>query len=127
MQVDPRIERLAQAIAKAEGFGVPDTVPTLAHNPGDLVIPGWSGPSMGAGISVFDDDNTGWQRLYHEIGLIFVGASHVYNLDMTIMQMAEKWTMTDQNAWANNVADFLRVNILTTLRELLQGEQVSPT
>lgn len=122
MQVDPRIQKLAQAIAKAEGFGVPDTIPTLAHNPGDLVIPGWSGSSMGAGISVFEDDDTGWQKLYHEIGLILLGSSHVYNLDMSILEMAYKWTMTDQNAWADNVSEFLGVSPTTTLRELLQNE-----
>lgn len=119
MQVDPRIQKLAQAIAKAEGFGVPGTVPTLAHNPGDLVIPGWEGPLLGEGISVFETDDEGWFKLYHQLALIVLGNSHIYNLDMNIEQMASKWTATQQEAWAQNVSRELGVSVYTTLRELL--------
>jgi hypothetical protein len=119
MQIDPRIKELAQAIASAEGFGIPGSIPTLAHNPGDLVVPGWVGEVLGEGVSVFDSDNSGWQHLYHQIGRIAVGSSHVYSLDMTIEQMAARWTETQVEAWAQNVASFLSVPVTTTLRELL--------
>lgn len=102
---------LAQAIAHAEGFGVAGAIPTLAHNPGDLVMPNWKGPKMGAeGISVFPDDGTGWAALEHQLTLIRTRQSHVYVPSMTIQDMAQKWTATQQLEWANNVADFLRAN-----------------
>ncbi len=126
-RVSPKILEFAQAIAKAEGFGVPGAVPTKAHNPGDLVIPGWLGQILGAGISVFETDEEGWGHLYHELGMIFVGSSHVYNLDMTILDMAKKWTMTDQVSWADNVASHLGVSVDTTLREVLSSESNSNT
>jgi hypothetical protein len=114
------IQQLAQAIARAEGFGVPGAIPTVAHNPGDLVIPGWEGDTLGsAGISVLPDDNTGWARLYHQLQLIVDGRSHVYSLDDSISDMASKWTTTEQEAWANNVAAALGVSPDVTLREIL--------
>ena len=125
MQVSPSIEKLAQAIAKAEGFGVPDAIPTKAHNPGDLIMPGWTGESLGEGISVFESDEVGWNHLYHQLVLIAINGSHVYTLDMTIEQMASKWTATQQEAWAQNVARELGVSIYTTLREGLVNESLS--
>lgn len=119
MIIDPRIEAFARAIASAEGFGVPHAIPTKAHNPGDLVIPGWHGERMGAGISVFDSDEEGWLHLYHELGMIVVGASHIYNLKMSIREMADRWTLTDSSKWANNVAEFLGVDPETVLETLL--------
>jgi hypothetical protein len=113
------LESLAKAIAKAEGFGIPGAEPTLAHNPGDLVLPNWPGPRIGgAGIAVFDTDDEGWMHLNFELDLIRLGHSHVYNLDMTIDQMAHKWTETEQEAWASNVAAALGVSTSTTLREV---------
>lgn len=102
---------LAEAIAHAEGFGVPGAIPTRAHNPGDLVIPAWPGPSLGAeGISVFDSDGEGWLRLYRQLELIRAGRSRVYTLGMSIRDMAAKWTRTQPDDWARNVAAALAAN-----------------
>lgn len=103
------IKRMAQAIARAEGFGIPGTIPTRAHNPGDLKVPNWTGPMLN-GISVFNDDATGWNALYKQLYLILTGGSSYYNLDMTIADMAGKWTATESPAWAANVASFLSVS-----------------
>lgn len=94
----------AHAIAHAEGFGQADTIPTKAHNPGDIIMPGWTGPTLGSEhISVFADDATGWRVLYHQVELIETGKSHVYELTMTFEEMAEKWTNTQVEDWARNV------------------------
>jgi len=117
------IKDLAQAIAHAEGFGVPGAVPTRAHNPGDLKIPNWKGPITGnENISVFSDDETGWERLYHQLDLIVTKKSHVYNLKMTFIDFANKWTTTEQSFWLDNVMLKLRnlgyiINKNTTLKE----------
>src|ERR1019366_8113704 len=100
---------LAEAIAHAEGFGVEGAIPTLAHNPGDLVMPWLSGPKMGAeGVHVFEDDASGWAALEHQLELIRTRKSAVYVPSMTILDMASKWTNTQVNEWAVNVSDYLR-------------------
>jgi len=103
------IKQLAQAIARAEGFAVPGSIPQQAHNPGDLKVPGWTGPTLGSGITVFADDDEGWNALYRQLYLILTGRSSVYNLDMTITDMAHAWTATQADAWAHNVASVLGV------------------
>ena len=116
---------LALAIAHAEGFGTAGAVPTRAHNPGDLKIPGWTGPVTGTeGISVFENDATGWAALEHELALIKAGKSHVYTLGMTIAEMAHHWTDTQTDNWATNVCDALTAagrpaTLTTLLRDVL--------
>lgn len=102
---------MAQAIAHAEGFYVPGTVPNRANNPGDLKVPGWTGPVTGAeGISVFPSADEGWRRLYFQLDLIRTGRSRVYSPNMTLGAMAARWTDTQQSAWLNNVLDYLVVH-----------------
>jgi hypothetical protein len=102
------IKRLASAIAFAEGFGIPGAIPTRANNPGDLVIPGWTGGQLGAEkISVFESPAEGWNRLYRQLWLIQSGKSSVYTVNMTIAQMAARWTATEPNHWASNVVSYL--------------------
>lgn len=122
----PSVRDLANAIARAEGFGVAGAIPTRAHNPGDLVIPGWTGAKLGAeGISVFVSDAEGWARLLRQIQLIVDGKSRVYSLEMTLSEFAAKWTATEPGAWAQNVIRALvtmghAVSAHTTLDEVLQ-------
>ena len=127
-QFSDKVRYFARAIASAEGYGIPNAIPTLANNPGDLVIPGWTGATLGAeGISVFDADdlnnplppNGGWYRLFHQLQFIVDGTSRVYNLDMSIEQMAERWTDTQTDAWASNVATYLGTTPGATLRSQL--------
>lgn len=122
----PAVRDLAVAIASAEGFGVPHAIPTIAHNPGDLVIPGWTGQKLGAErISVFSSDGEGWTRLYHQLQLIVDSRSRVYSLEMTLSEFAAKWTATEQGIWTQNVVQKLNatgyhVNENSTLDEVLR-------
>jgi hypothetical protein len=113
------IKRVAEAIAKQEGFYVAGSIPQRAHNPGDLKIPGWTGATLGSGISVFDSDGAGWTALYRQLWLILTGDSARYNLDMSIDDMARTWTATQQSAWAANVAGYLGVDTNTKLWAVL--------
>lgn len=115
----PAIVRVAQAIARQEGFYVAGSIPQRAHNPGDLKIPGWTGATLGGGISVFDSDNAGWTALYKQLRLILIGDSANFNLDMSIDDMARVWTATQQDAWAANVAASLGVQPSTKLWAVL--------
>lgn len=103
------VSDLADAIAHAEGWGVPGAVPTRANNPGDLKVPGWRGPVTGReGIPIFDTVDDGWSALYHQLQLIERGASSQYDVSMTIAEMANHWTATERPEWAANVAAYLR-------------------
>ncbi len=116
---------LAFAISHAEGFGVEGAIPTLAHNPGDLVCPWLKGPKMGAeGIHIFENDATGWAALEHQLDMIRKGQSHEYFRPMTIREMAAKWTRTQPGSWAMNVCDGLAMRgrmatVDTPLKEVL--------
>src|SRR2546422_11094987 len=57
---------LIAAIALAEGYAEPLSVPRRAHNPIDLVVPGWTGDTLGAGISVFPSLADGYARAAHQ-------------------------------------------------------------
>jgi hypothetical protein len=107
ISIYPGVPQFAAAIANAEGFGIDGAIPTLAHNPGDLVIPGWTSPTLGEGISVFSSDDEGLARLFHQLDLIASGQSHVYSASDTIRSMAAKWTKTEPDSWAVNVAGYL--------------------
>lgn len=117
------IQNFAQAISFAEGFGVAGAIPTLANNPGDMIVPaatGATGKTLGSeGITVFDSVQNGWNALYHQLQLIVNGSSHVYSLSDTIDSMAAKWTNTQASAWSANVASYLGVPSSTSLSSLL--------
>jgi hypothetical protein len=118
---------LAKAIAHAEGFGVPNTVPTRAHNPGDLKIPNWNGATTGTeGITVFIDDETGWNALYQQLLRMMDNQSHIYKLSDTFSQFSGHWTDTQEGMWLDNVLHKLQelgytVSKDTTLGAYFQG------
>ncbi len=64
----PARTRLAQLIAREEGFGLPGAKPTRDHNPGDLEhaphLTGWDGK-----IGIEPSDDAGWEDLERQIGL----------------------------------------------------------
>jgi hypothetical protein len=119
-----RLIDFARAIATAEGFYVPGSIPRIANNPGNLVIPNWTGPTIGSErISMFSTVEEGWSRLYRQLQLIVSGTSRVYSLDMTIADMGNRWAPGGSanlpGAWASNVARVLEVSPAATLRSLL--------
>lgn len=116
-------DKLAYAIALAEGFFVAGSRPQRNHNPGDLETDitgagvGFDGPYV-----VYGSDADGWAALTQQVNLMF-GGSHVYDPSMTIAQVG--WHYADgaddpQGAasWAANVASQLGVTVDTPLSEL---------
>jgi hypothetical protein len=81
--------KLAQLIARREGFGIPGTKPTRDHNPGDLEhAPGiyaWDGK-----IGIEPNDETGWADLERQLQLY---ASR----DMTLQQAVEVYAPPTEN------------------------------
>jgi hypothetical protein len=113
------IAKISYAIATAEGFFVPGSRPQRNHNPGDFETDitgagvGFDGPYV-----IYPSDSAGWAALDKQVGMMLDGTSHIYNPNMTIAQVAQHWTATEQTAWAENVAAQLGVTVFTRLSEI---------
>ena len=112
------ISRIADAIAFAEGYFTAGSRPHRNNNPGDLERDltgkgaGWDGPYV-----VYKSAEDGWNALEHQVRLMFQG-SRIYKPSMTIAEIAQLFTLTDQAAWGRNVAARLGVSVETRLDEI---------
>lgn len=113
------VTRLAQAIAVAEGFYVPNSRPARDHNPGDMTqdLIG-KGVGKDGAFVVFASDDDGWNNLYAQVVMWLSGQSAHANANSTIQQIADFYTTTQQDIWANNVAAHLGVSVDTPISEL---------
>lgn len=113
------VQKIAQAIAFAEGFYVSGSRSSRDHNPGDMTqdligkSTGKDGPFV-----VYASDDDGWANLYAQIELWLNGGSGHATPSSTITQIAGFYTTTDQTAWAANVANQLGVSIDTPIGEV---------
>jgi hypothetical protein len=120
MDLNLAVNAFATAIAYAEGFYVNGSRPQRNHNPGDLTI-----DTVGLGVGkdgpfiVYANDADGWTALKRQVQLILTNTSSIYNTDMTIQDMANRYTATDQAAWALNVAGKLGVSPDTKISTIL--------
>jgi hypothetical protein len=121
----PGLSSLANAIANAEGYGVNNAIPTLANNPGNLVLGDLGGGTLGSGnISIYPDSTSGWNALNNQLNMIGIGQSHVYNPNMSLADMGNLWAGGGQGStnWVNNVAKSLRVDPNSTIGSILLGK-----
>ncbi len=112
------VQKLAKAIAQAEGFFVESSRPKRNHNPGDLTrdLTG-KGVGFDAIYVIYGNDEDGWEALRRQVSLMFHG-SHIYNPSMTIAEVSRHYTTTDQNAWATIVSEVLGVTVDTRLADI---------
>lgn len=63
--------RLAEVIARNEGFGYPGAIPTRQHNPGDLRHSPHSSHPVDApnAIGTIDSDSDGWSDLERQLAI----------------------------------------------------------
>lgn len=115
---DAIIVRIAKAIATAEGFYVPRSRPARNHNPGDLTRD-LNGRAVGRDGSyvIYANDGDGWNALYKQVRLMFSG-SRYYKPNQTLLEIAERYTATERQAWAHNVAATLGVTVETKLQDI---------
>lgn len=112
---EANVQRFAEAIAKAEGYGVPGAIPTVRNNPGNLKMPADKGQ-----ISTFATAEAGWEALRKQIRLIAAGDSRFYNTSMTLLEMAQIWTGEAAfRNWSRNVARVLQVPESATIGDIL--------
>lgn len=122
-QVDgEKVQSLADAIAKAEGFGVKGAIPTRYHNPGNIRstksghhYDGQVGLNR-SGYVIFKSDRFGWRALREQLELMASGQSAHYGTNMTILKVAKIYA-TGWKLWAKNVSQGLGVSPATTLKE----------
>lgn len=111
--------RIADAIAYAEGFYVSDSRPQRNNNPGDLTRAlGYPSLGMDGIYVIFQTVQDGWNALRKQVQMMLDNTSTVYNSSMTIYEVAQRYTVTDQLAWATNVAQRLGVNTNTKISEV---------
>lgn len=113
------IQKIARAIAFAEGFYVPGSVPQRLHNPGDLTLD-LTGKGVGQeGMYIrYATDADGFEALEKQVRLMF-GGSRIYNAGMTILDVARHYTTTEQESWAKNVAFKLGIPNTTKLSDII--------
>lgn len=116
-------QNLAQAIARAEGYYSPKTIPARCFNPGDLkAVRGWKYPGQvgvcKGGHVRFRSPEAGWAALYHKLDRIAAGESRVYWVNMTLQDVTRKYA-GNSRVWARSVAHNLGVPANTTLAEIL--------
>ena len=98
-------EKIARAIAKAEGFFTDSQLLQRLNNPVGLK------PVGGGALIQFATVQDGWNAAYRQIRLILTNDSSVYNRDMSISQIAPIWTGNDNpQAWATIVSRELGVD-----------------
>lgn len=115
------IDRIADAIARQEGFYVAGSRPARDNNPGNLTLDlGAGAPAVGmdGSLVIFATAGDGWANLQQEVRGWFNGSSSIYSAGMTIAQIASKYTATQVDEWAANVASFLGVTPDTVIGTL---------
>ena len=112
MSPSRKIRRIAEAIARAEGYGVPGAIPTVRNNPGNI-------KDASGRIRTYPTVGDGWDALYRQVLLMLTGESRWYRPEMTIAEVARIYTgESTYMDWARNVARILGVTPDTRLRDV---------
>ena len=112
VSVSAQVQRIAAAIAKAEGYGVPNAIPTVRNNPGNI-------RSAAGPIATYPTIEEGWAALYRQVSGMLSGRSRYYNPSDPLTVIAK--TYTGEAAymnWANNVARYFGVPVSTPFNQL---------
>ena len=126
-QSDPRIIQICYAIAHAEGFGLAGALPTIRHNPGDIMQ---RQPDGSFAVRTYADDEAGFSAQYSLIQSIVEGRNSLYQpADMPIIRFAGIYTTGKPNAaqtsvnvanWAQDVATRLGLTVNDSLLDFMR-------
>jgi hypothetical protein len=125
MLLSVAIQTFSEGIALAEGFYVAGSLAARNHNPGNLTLDiTGTGVGMEGGFVKYANDSDGWEALRKQVELILTNASQIYNNNMTLRQIGEKYASTsppdERLNWAINVASKLGIGIDTPVSTLLE-------
>lgn len=97
------IKAVAEAIARAEGFYVADSIPARTNNPGNLKI-GDRGYGVIDGKTIFATAKDGWNALYRQLDLVRIAKARFLKPTDTWREFARTWVGTaDFENWLANV------------------------
>jgi hypothetical protein len=114
-----KVEKMATAIARTEGFFKKGTLPNRLHNPGDIkstlanAYPGQIG--LYHGYVKFVSDKAGWNILENQIIAIVLGESAKYTQEMTFGEIAKVYAASPQ--WPKTFCTILQVTPDETFEE----------
>jgi hypothetical protein len=120
-----KVEQVATAIARTEGFYVKGTIPNRLHNPGDIksrhrdAYPGQTG--LYHGYVVFKNDKAGWRVLENQITAIVDGESTKYTQEMTFAQIAKVYATSPQ--WPKTFCKILQISPDETFKQFMEGNR----
>jgi hypothetical protein len=121
-EVSEKVETLAIAIARTEGWGVVGSIPNRYRNPGDLrsmnrhAYPGQIGLNK-KGYVIFKTNAWGWAALEKQIQLVIDGKSTRYTQEMTFAQIAKVYAESPQ--WPKTLCKILQISPRTTFAEYM--------
>ena len=113
------IQIIAKAIMDFEGYS-PGSVSYRNNNPGNLKNVGQLNVvgTDNQGHAIFPTFQDGWNALIKQVTLMF-GQSSLYNPDMSLYQIFNRYAEANGNSYAQFVARRLGVTPETRLRELI--------
>src|SRR5262249_28243810 len=98
------------------GYGVPGSIPSRANNPGDLELGDLGYGTLGHGITIFPDAESGQNALSNFLANIFAGGNSNYSPNMSLSQFGDVYvngpnggTSQGSQDWAANVGKALGV------------------
>lgn len=128
--IDRLSDKLAKAIALAEGFYLVGSLPNRINNPGDMELGdrGYGTHNKKTGYAKADieaditDKTDGFSALRRECRAILTGASSIYHVDFTFAAIALKWTGNDNpGAWCKIVTEKLNLSPITTVADWVKS------
>lgn len=114
------VHKMADAIARTEGFYQRGTIPNRYHNPGDIrsrlphAYVGQVGLNR-SGYVIFRSDKYGWAALHAQIQRVIDATSSQYDQSMTFGEIARVYA-TDPR-WKKSVCKILKITPATTFQE----------
>lgn len=99
--------KLAQCIARQEGFGRPNEIPTVRHNPGDLRhSPHSEHPGGPNDIGTIDSDDDGWDDLERQLRIY---GSRGMTLESMIWQVYAPPNENDSETYVRNICTWMQM------------------
>ena len=129
LPLDLRVLQVAEAIAAAEGYYAPGryagrSLPHFLNNPGLLKASPYADADTktwdDTGLLVFPSADLGWTALHHQVCLMLIGTSRIYEPSDSLADVGIKYSGGDPN-WGANVAGRLGLGPDARLEDLAAG------
>lgn len=124
----PPLSPLAGAIAQAEGYGLPNAIPTLANNPGNIeagdVGNGTLQAAQNQQITVYNSLADGASALENLLSNAVNGNSSLYSPSMTLSQFGSMYSSGSTSGnpvYGNLLGKILGVDPSTTISQIQGG------